>query len=67
MLKMYVRFLWLQLHQCTVYDSEMNKVWALNELRVGPLISMSDQHRLSPYNINTITSRKVMWIMKNIN
>ena len=29
MVKMYVRFLLLQLHQCTVYDSEMNKVWAL--------------------------------------
>ena len=28
---------------------------------------MSDQERISPYNINTISTRKVMGIKKNIN
>ena len=28
---------------------------------------MSDQDRISPYNINTISSRQVMRIKKNIN
>ena len=29
--------------------------------------NMSDQDRISPYNINTISSRQVMRIKKNIN
>ena len=28
---------------------------------------MSDQERISPYNINTISTRQVMRIKKNIN
>ena len=32
----------------------------------NPLPPMSDQHRTSPYNINTISSRQVMKIKKNI-
>ena len=32
----------------------------------NPLTPMSDQDRISPYNINTISSRKVMRIKKNI-
>ena len=31
-----------------------------------PLTPMSDQDRISPYNINTISSRQVMRIKKNI-
>ena len=34
---------------------------------VNPLTFMSDQDRISPYNINTISSRQVMRIKKNIN
>ena len=36
--------------------------WSFN-----PLTPMSDQDRISPYNINTISSRQVMRINKNIN
>ena len=32
----------------------------------NPLAPMSDQDRISPYNINTISSRQVMRIKKNI-
>ena len=31
-----------------------------------PLTPMSDHDRISPYNINTISSRKVMRMKKNI-
>ena len=34
---------------------------------VNPLTPMSDQDRISPYKINTISSRQVMRIKKNIN
>ena len=34
---------------------------------LSPLIPMSDQDRISPYNIHTISSRQVMRIKKNIN
>ena len=34
---------------------------------LNPLILMSDQDRISPYNINTISSRQVMRKKKNIN
>ena len=34
---------------------------------LNPLIPMSDQDRISPYNINTISGRQVMRIKKNIN
>ena len=34
---------------------------------LNPLTPMSDQDRISPYNINTISSRQVMRIKKNIN
>ena len=33
----------------------------------NPLTSMSDQDRISPYNINTISTRYVIRIEKNIN
>ena len=33
---------------------------------LNPLTLMGDQHRISPYNINTISSRQVMRNKKNI-
>ena len=38
-----------------------------NTLGLSLLIPMSDQDRISPYNINTISTRQVMRIKKNIN
>ena len=35
--------------------------------RVNPFTPTSDQGRISPYNVNTISSRQVMRIEKNIN
>ena len=34
---------------------------------INPFTPTSDQDRISPYNINTISSRQVMRIEKNIN
>ena len=39
--------------------------WSLTQLI--PLTPMSDQERISPYNIYTISCRQVMGIKKNIN
>ena len=36
------------------------------ELKGNPLTPMSDQDRILPYNINTISRRQVMRIEKNI-
>ena len=33
---------------------------------INPLTPMSDQDRISPYNINTISSRQLMRITKNV-
>ena len=41
-----------------------NMVW---ESKVNPLTPMSDQDRISPYNINTISNRQVMQRKRNIN
>ena len=38
-----------------------------NILYVNPFAPMSDQDRISPYNINIISSRQVMRIKKSIN
>ena len=35
--------------------------------RLNPFTPTSDRDRISPYNINTISSRQVMRIEKNIN
>ena len=35
--------------------------------KFNPLTLMTDQDRISPYNISTISSRQVMRIKKNIN
>ena len=34
---------------------------------VNPLTPISDQDRISPYNINTISSRQVMRLKENMN
>ena len=34
---------------------------------VNPLTLMSDQDRISPYNINTVSNRQVTRIKKNLN
>ena len=34
---------------------------------LNPLTPMSDQDRISPYNINTVSSRQAMGIKNNIN
>ena len=36
------------------------------DLLLNPLTTMCDQDRISPYNINTISSRQVIRIKKNI-
>ena len=44
--------------------------WTADEycvITLNPLTPMSDQERISPYKINTISTRKVMGIKKNIN
>ena len=38
-----------------------------NVIQLNPLTPMSDQDRISPYNINTISTGQVMRIQKNIN
>ena len=38
-----------------------------HEFDFNPFTPTSDQDRISPYNINTISSRQVMRIEKNIN
>ena len=39
----------------------------IKHYRINPLPPMSDRDRISHYNINTISSRQVMRIKKNIN
>ena len=36
-------------------------------VKMSPLTPVSDQGRISPYDINTISSRRMMRIKKNIN
>ena len=38
-----------------------------DNLGINPFTPTSDQDRISPYNINTISSREVMRIEKNVN
>ena len=40
---------------------------SLHKWYFNPLTPIGDQDRISPYNINTISSRQVMGIKKNIN
>ena len=41
-------------------------LFSINPTNLKPLTPMSDQDRISPYNINTISSRQVMRIKKKI-
>ena len=41
-------------------------LWLTNQY-VQMLLTLSDQDRISPYNVNTISSRQVMRIKKTIN
>ena len=47
---------------CKRKDSTVILEWSI----INPLPLMSDQERISPYNINTMSSREVMGINKNI-
>ena len=40
---------------------------SISHFVIKPLTPMSDQDRISPYNIKTISSKQVMRIKKNIN
>ena len=48
------------------WDCE-NPLKSLENFSLNPLTPMSDQDRISPYNCNTISTRQVMRIKKNIN
>ena len=50
-------------HYKNKYKGDKNK----EEILVNPLTPMSDQDRISPNNINIISTRQVMRIKKNIN
>ena len=47
----------------TLPEDVLLMVRALNS-RVNPLTTKSDQDRVSPYNINTVSSRQVMRVKK---
>ena len=56
-----VSFFWcLALSEILEYESTHN-LW------LNPLTPISDQDRISPYNIDTISSSQVMRMIKNIN
>ena len=46
---------------------QVNNVTTYFLVSFNSLTLLSDQDRISPYNINTISSRQVMRIKKNIN
>ena len=50
-----------------VFGNQCGEQFCMLLLLLNPLTSLSDQDRISPYNINTILNRKVMRIKKNIN
>ena len=54
-------FLTLQLPEVINMKTDIGKG------KLNPLTPMSDQDRISPNNINTISSKQVMRIKKNIN
>ena len=47
--------------------SQQSRDKGMVSLYIDPLTTMSDQDRISPYNINTTSSRLVMRIKKNLN
>ena len=42
-------------------------IYGLEQISLNPFTPTSDRDRISPYHINTISSRQVMRIEKNIN
>ena len=52
-------------------DLAKSKTWtsqpSIQYTNLNPLTPMSDQDRISPYNINTISSRQVLRTTKNLN
>ena len=62
--------MWLLIFKSTLYivcikSEKLNSLQGNNSF--NPLTPMNDQDRISPYNINTISSRQEMRIWKNIN
>ena len=47
-----------------VLSDDLLKDKIIDDVPIYPLTHMSDQERISPYNINTISSRQVMRIKK---
>ena len=63
----YLHFIFKETISCGIgwqRDSHLIGAWIC---QLNPLTSMSDQDRTSPYNIDTISSRQVMRIKKNLN
>ena len=59
------------LYFVSIAHSDASLLWnsllaCVFETFVNIKTTMSDQHRISPYNINTKSSRQVMWIKKTI-
>ena len=52
--------------QWTCFASKHNPIWS-GKFTVTPLNSTSDQDRISPLSINTLSSRQLMRIKKDIN
>ena len=63
---LYATFLFLPQFD-VIFDLSLNRRTAIWNLFDNPLTPMSDQNRISPYDINTISTRQVMRIKKNIN
>ena len=56
-----------KLYQDSKLKHEEGSQYYHSSKHVNPSTPMSDQERISPYNINTISSRQVMRIKKNSN
>ena len=48
-------------------SDENEKLSQIKSIVINPLTPMSDQDRISPYNINATSTRQVMRITKTIN
>ena len=57
------------LHKCATIQATAEKKPGKIHVSMGfnPLTSMSDQDKISPHDIHTISSRQVMRIKRNIN
>ena len=54
-------------HLTGAVSSPINHTHYVMVHHLNPLTCMSDQHGISPYNINTTPSKKVMRTTQNIN